>query len=697
MSEIFNSLWSIPVVIFAFAILIFIHELGHFFAAILVGVRPERFFIGFDIYGLCISKEYKGCVYGIGILPLGGYCKLTGQSDDPREQKRNAAQGYKNYDYNAKPLWARALIVSGGVIMNMVFGFLLLMYGYMQGVPTSPAVAGIVLENTPAARADIHSGDKILQINGVDMPDFTKVKETLVMNPGEVFDLKIDRGGEIIHRRVMGNKGPDGLNQIGLMPAINTTVSVDIAELPFNYQQYADKFQDNDQITRINGEELNPLLTSGYKIYDIVEKNPGKAVELELKRDDQDLTLNLPVLATGTYDFGYRIAININNVIADSPADRAGLQAGDIITSIEVGGEDYPLLSSSSFIKAVASQAFLPVKVGYTRNDKEYSANITPVFMGWDTSISREADSLLGVGVDGQQVTKVLLQDSPLQEGDIITSINGKKVSETKGVKELVALESTAPLIVNTTRRQGIEIKPAISLDTATAQIGIIMSPLPKVQRVIKDSPASKFLTPGSTITSIVLSPDLSQTAVSWLDRTDNQPKTEIFSTPRAKLQDQVTADIAGYLPFGLNIASVKQPVKSISKAAALAAAKSIDMSKTIYQLLHRLIVHDISTDAISGPIGILRIMKSAAEGNDGFMKIISLLALLSINLAVVNLLPFPVLDGGHLVFIIYEWITRRPPSDRIKIASQYFGAICLFSLMIYVTFNDVFKWIAGS
>ncbi len=697
MSELLSSFWSVPIVIFAFSILIFIHELGHYCAAILVGVRPERFFIGFDIYGLCISKEYKGCVYGIGLLPLGGYCKLTGQSDDPREQKQNEEKGFKDYDYNAKPLWARAFIISAGVIMNMIFGFILLMYGYMHGVPTSPAVAGIVIENTPAANADIKSGDEILEINGQAMPDFGKIKETFVMNPGEVFNVKLKRNGKIIERRVMGNQGPDGLNQIGLMPALDTTISLDPTALPFDNDIYAKKLQNSDEIIEINGEKISPELTSGYKIYEAVESSAGKDITLKIRRSSQEMDINLPVLGTGTYDFGYRVAIGVKDVMSDSPAEKSGLQSGDIITSIEVDNKDYPLLSSSSFIEAVKSQAFLPVTVEVKRNGKNLTKTIKPVFMSWETTISQEEDSFLGVSVNGNKVIDILVDNSSLQAGDEIISINGKDIKPSDNIKELVASVSTSPITVNTTRKQGLKITPAISLDTATAQIGIIMDPVSKIHKVIKGSEASKFLTPGCAITNIILSPDLKNTAVTWIDRNQKQQKPYIFKTPMDNLSNQKTSNISGYLPFGLNVAKVKQPIESIGKAASLAANKSIDMSKTIYKLLHRLIVHDISTDAISGPIGILRIMKSAAESDDGFMKIISLLALLSINLAVVNLLPFPVLDGGHLVFIIYEWITRRPPSEKFKIASQYFGAICLFSLMIYVTLNDVIKWISGS
>ncbi len=94
MSDLLPQLgWAgqVIVVVLAFSALIFVHELGHYLAARLTGVRVERFFIGFDVFGLALQKEYKGTVYGIGLLPLGGYCALAGQNDDPRKERRTDA------------------------------------------------------------------------------------------------------------------------------------------------------------------------------------------------------------------------------------------------------------------------------------------------------------------------------------------------------------------------------------------------------------------------------------------------------------------------------------------------------------------------------------------------------------------------------------------------------------------------------
>ncbi len=106
-----------------------------------------------------------------------------------------------------------------------------------------------------------------------------------------------------------------------------------------------------------------------------------------------------------------------------------------------------------------------------------------------------------------------------------------------------------------------------------------------------------------------------------------------------------------------------------------------------------RMISGDISVrQNLGGPIAIANITRQATDqsGWDGFWTIT---ALLSITLAIMNILPIPALDGGHLVFLIYEGIARREPSEKVKIVAQNIGFVILLSLMVFVIFNDVLKY----
>ncbi len=111
-----------------------------------------------------------------------------------------------------------------------------------------------------------------------------------------------------------------------------------------------------------------------------------------------------------------------------------------------------------------------------------------------------------------------------------------------------------------------------------------------------------------------------------------------------------------------------------------------------IVQGFARLLSGDISVkENLGGPIAIANMTKQATESS-GWVGFWSITALLSITLAIMNILPIPALDGGHLVFLIYEGITRKEPTEKVKIVAQNIGFLILVALMIFVVFNDVIK-----
>ncbi len=115
-----------------------------------------------------------------------------------------------------------------------------------------------------------------------------------------------------------------------------------------------------------------------------------------------------------------------------------------------------------------------------------------------------------------------------------------------------------------------------------------------------------------------------------------------------------------------------------------------------IVQGLGRLVSGSISVrENLGGPVAIATVTREATD-RGGWVGFWMLTAMLSITLAIMNILPIPVLDGGHLVFLIYEGITRREPSVKIRMALQQVGMILIIGLMIFVTFNDIMRFIGG-
>jgi len=116
------------------------------------------------------------------------------------------------------------------------------------------------------------------------------------------------------------------------------------------------------------------------------------------------------------------------------------------------------------------------------------------------------------------------------------------------------------------------------------------------------------------------------------------------------------------------------------------------DQTTGILQGFARMISGDISVrQNLGGPIAIANMTKQATDSN-GWVGFWTITALLSITLAIMNILPIPALDGGHLVFLIYEGITRKEPTEKVRIIAQNIGFFILVTLMIFVVFNDVIK-----
>ena len=111
-------------------------------------------------------------------------------------------------------------------------------------------------------------------------------------------------------------------------------------------------------------------------------------------------------------------------------------------------------------------------------------------------------------------------------------------------------------------------------------------------------------------------------------------------------------------------------------------------LSRLLFDVLHKMFTFQLSKDAVGGPILIAK--SSAAAASAGLAPFLYFLAFLSLQLCILNLLPIPVLDGGHLLFIFLETLLRRPVPHLIRQGANILGAIFLIGLMLLVTLMDV-------
>jgi len=106
--------------IVAIFILVTVHELGHFLTAKLFKMRVDKFYIGFDFYNMRLwSKKIGETEYGIGVFPLGGYVKIAGMVDESLDTKFEASEP-QPWEFRAKPVWQRLIVLAGGVTMNLL-------------------------------------------------------------------------------------------------------------------------------------------------------------------------------------------------------------------------------------------------------------------------------------------------------------------------------------------------------------------------------------------------------------------------------------------------------------------------------------------------------------------------------------------------------------------------------------------------
>jgi regulator of sigma E protease len=148
---------------------------------------------------------------------------------------------------------------------------------------------------------------------------------------------------------------------------------------------------------------------------------------------------------------------------------------------------------------------------------------------------------------------------------------------------------------------------------------------------------------------------------------------------------EKIERKMIGISPSGATL--MYQP-EDIFDALNYAYLKTVDSAFLIFQSIEKLITGIVPIDQLGGVVSIVEFTAKASE--TGLVSLLIFSALLSVNLGVLNLLPIPALDGGHVVFNLYEWITRRIPSENIMFKLTLFGWLILLSLMIIGLFNDI-------
>lgn len=191
---------TIIIFILILGILIFTHEFGHFLYAKRAGVKVIEF--GFGFPPRIIGKKYKGTIYSLNAIPLGGFVKIFGEEGEGADRKDSFA---------SRSAWERFKILASGVFFNLIFAVLIFSIYFWAGGPTivsdplkytdksrvtSETLVWDTDKDSPAQKAGLERGDVMLAINGQKVTDFSVVSDIVQREPGQTINLEISRQGE---------------------------------------------------------------------------------------------------------------------------------------------------------------------------------------------------------------------------------------------------------------------------------------------------------------------------------------------------------------------------------------------------------------------------------------------------------------------------------------------------------------------
>ena len=535
---------TIILAILALGFLIFIHELGHFFAAKRCGIRVEKFSIGFG--PRLIGFRRGETDYCISALPFGGFVKMAGESPD--EQKGEAGE------FASAPVGHRIFVAIAGPAMNFIMGVILFSFVYLVGLDHGTmwlmemligrsdrmAQIGLVADDSPAKQGGIEPGDTIASINGRKIKNWQDFNTTILTHPDEELKIVVSRDGQpktlYVTPRSLDRSGIGQIRVSARQSAMIENIVKDSAAAKAGLQA-------GDVIESINGRKIyhvpefnsviwdssNPFGSAHRKLYKEINESQNGEILLEIQRGTESVTASFPINWA------------VNAVVEEgSEAARVGIQSGDEIISIN--GESiknfelYPKLH-----QLAATNPDQPVEIGLLRRGEQLNTTLA-----------------FAIGDDGNQLNL-----------------------------------------------QGLHWK----LSLAGLTLSVPSVPIPRY----------------NVITAVG-----EGVQTNWL------------------------------------------------------------ILEMVVKVLKRLVTREVKTKHLTGPIGIVDATRRVVEF--GLRSLLFFVGFISVNLAIVNLLPIPIADGGQILFFTLEKLRGRPLSIRKQMIIQQVSIVLLAGLFLYITFYDILR-----
>lgn len=293
--------------ILALAILVSLHELGHFLAARAFGIRVEKYFIFFDAWGKKLFSFKKGNTeYGIGWLPLGGYVKIAGMVDESLDKEQMKKEP-EDWEFRSKPAWQRLIVMVAGVFVNFVLGIfifsmMMLRWGDVY-IPNSAVNDAYGIHPTEYGETiGLEAGDRIVSVNGNEVLKFREIfgPDNLLKDQ---FVLQVNRDGQTMDILVPDSLKKQLLESKGAgvaTPRFRTFVGDKPNNLPIGVgRAYEAGLKGGDRIIMVDSQSTEFF----DQFQSALNERKGEQIVATVKRDGSLVNLSLDVDSNGKVGF----------------------------------------------------------------------------------------------------------------------------------------------------------------------------------------------------------------------------------------------------------------------------------------------------------------------------------------------------------------------------------------------------------